>query len=539
MNGKELVRINDNLKADRALWDQIWQDIADLMVFRKASIIGKREPGVKLTQDQYDSTATQAGQDLAAWINGNMTGRGMDWFSLKKGGELDEDKQFQEWLEESQKKQLAAFRESNFASEWNEVLLDLVFFNTGCLFAEESEIVKPGFNGFNFLSVPPGTYSVMLGRDRRAQGLFREFELQAQAAFERWPDKVSDEIKEAANKDPSKLFMFIHACFPGDWFKGNHRNQGKAFASYYVDAKKKIIMNQGGYTNFPYFVIPWLRESGETYGRGPGWTALPEVRTAHKAQELFLQDWALTIRPPLKVKDQGVIGSVRITPAGLTVVNKMEDIEPLFTGSKYSENRFKREDHRAVIREMFHGDKVKFIPPREQTGAMTAYEVARRYQMAQVLLGPTFGNIIDHGLDLLVEFGFNMMLRNGAFQDPPGDIEQVDVQYESPLAKAQRIGEVEAINSTLEAVGLMVEAKPDIFDNFDLDGTAIQIGENFGYPTKLINDKEEVKALRNARAEAQQQQDALEQAALAAKAGKDMAGALKDAPEGLVEGLAG
>ena len=110
MNGKELVRINDNLKTDRAIWDQVWQDIADLMVFRKASIIGKREPGVKLTQEMYDSTATQAGQDLAAWINGNMTGRGMDWFSLKKGGEPSEDKEFQEWLEEARKGGLKAFR---------------------------------------------------------------------------------------------------------------------------------------------------------------------------------------------------------------------------------------------------------------------------------------------------------------------------------------------------------------------------------------------------------------------------------------------
>lgn len=539
MNGKELVRINDNLKADRSLWDTMWQDIADNMVFRKSSIVGKVEAGVKLTQRMYDSTATQAGQDLAAWIGGNMTGRGMDWFSLKKGGEPSENKEFQEWLEDARKLELEALRESNFASEWNEVLLDLVFFCTGALFVEENEIVKPGFNGFNFASMPPGSYSVILGRDRRAQGLFRDLQLQAQAAFERWPNKVSDEIKKDAEKAPSKMYDFVHACFPQEWFNGNHKNQGKAYASYYVAAKQKTIMQTGGYENFPFFVIPYLRESGETYGRGPGWTALPEVKTAHKVQELMLKEWALAIQPPITMVDQGVVGSPRLTPFGITIVKKDGDLKPMALGARYSDNRARQEDQRAVIREFFHGDKVRFIPPREQTGQMTAYEVARRYQMAQLLLGPTFGNIVDHGLDPLVEFCFNMMRKNGAFGDEPPDFdrpEELEIEYESPLAKAQRVTEVEAINNTLEAVGLMAEAKPDIFDNFDLDGTSVHIASMFGYPTKLVNSEEDRDELRAARAQAQQKQEALEQAALLAKAAKDGAGAMKELPEGVVPG---
>ena len=81
MNGKELIRINDKLKADRSLWDQQWQDIADNIVFRKTSIIGVTTPGDKKTTKMYDSTATTYAQKLAAWINGNLTSG--EWFSLK------------------------------------------------------------------------------------------------------------------------------------------------------------------------------------------------------------------------------------------------------------------------------------------------------------------------------------------------------------------------------------------------------------------------------------------------------------------------
>jgi len=540
MNGKELIKINDNLKNDRSLWDSMWQEIADNIVFRKASIIGKITPGSKLTQKMFDSTATMVAEDLAAWIHSNLTSMGMEWFSLKIGGEFEENKEVQEWLEECKKIQFAALRDSNFSGEWMEVLNDLVTFCTGALFIEEQEIVNPGFNGFNFISLPPGTYSVMEGRNGRVQGLFREFDLRPQEAVDRWGEnKVSEDIKGDVKKDPSKMHTFVHACFPKKWFGGKNKTQ-KEFVSYYVDAKKKIIMSTGGYDNFPFFVIPWRRESGETYGRGPGWTALPDIKSIHKAGELGLKEWALSILPPLGMVDNGVIGSVRLTPGGLTVIKKDGDLKPILTGAKYSENRPKKEDLKQAIREVFHGDKVKFIPPREQTGQMTAYEVARRYQLAQQLLGPTFGNIIYHGLDLIIETSFNMMNRAKAFPDAPELIqENVKVYYESPLARAQRIQEIEAINNTLEAGGAIAEVKPDIMDNFKLDETMVHVAEVLGYPSKLINSEAEREEIRNARAKAEKQRADLEQAALVASAAKDAAGAAKDMPPEIMGQLTG
>lgn len=544
MNGKELTKINDNLKSARSQWDSQWQEIADNIVFRKTSIVGVAEPGVKKTQKMYDSTATMSAQELAAWINGNLTSG--EWFSLKMGGLLKEVQEYQEWLEEARKIQHEAFRDSNWAGQWNEVLLDLVQFCTGAFYLEENELTKPGFNGFNFISMPPGTYCVMLGRDGRAKGIFRDLRLKPHEAMERWPDKVSDEIKRDAEKDPGKLHDFVQACFPYDWFGKKHRIN-KPFVSYYIDAKKKTLMQEGGYYWFPFFVIPYLRESGEDYGRGPGWTALPEVKTAHKAQELYLKEWALSILPPMGIVDQGVIGSVRLTPGGLTVMKQQDSLKPLLTGAKYAETRQKREDQRQVIREIFHGDKVKFIPPRDQTGQMTAYEVARRYQLAQMLLGPTFGNIIDHGFDPLIEASFNMLLANGAFPEPPGGLAEllketngkVSVEYESPLARVQRVQEIESIQNTLEAVGAMVEVKPDIMDNFKLDDTAVYVAKAQGYPSKLINSDDEREEIREGRAAAQAKAEETEKMALMAKAAKDGAGAAKDMPPEIMAAMAG
>jgi hypothetical protein len=67
-------------------------------------------------------------------------------------------------------------------------------------------------------------------------------------------------------------------------------------------------------------------------------------------------------------------------------------------------------------------------------------------------------------------------------------------------------------------------------DNFDLDSTAQHVGKIMGYPAKLMNSETERDEIRQERAEAQQKQEALEQAAMLAKTAKDAGSAAKDMP---------
>ncbi len=542
MTGADLCKVNDKLKGDRANWDQAWQDIADYIVFRKTSITGKNMPGTKATNKMFDSTATQAAEDLASWIHSNLTSMGMEWFNLKMGHGFEEDKEAIEWLEKCKKIQFDTLRASNFISVWIEVLNDLTTFATGGFFVEENEVTKAGFNGFNFISLAPGTYSISPGRDGKVAATFREFEISAQEALERWPDKASEAVRKDAEKESSKLHSFVHACFPKSWYGGQHKTRLE-YASYYVDVKRKTIMQSGGYADCRFFIIPWKRESGENYGRGPAWVALPDVKTMHKVKELALSEWALGIRPPLAILDNGVVGSVRLTPGGLTIVKKENAITPILTGARYPDNRLKEVDLRNSIVSCFHGDKVKFIPAREETGQMTAYEVSRRYALAQQLLGPTFGNIISHGLDPLIETTFNMMFRAGAFPSPPfslkGGMERVRIEYESPLARAQRASELASIQNTIQAIAPLEEIQPGILnDTFDLDKTALHIGEINGIPAKLVRSEKDKKTRRDARAKAQMQSQGLDQAGDAAGAIKDVAGAAKDMPPAAMSKIA-
>lgn len=535
MDAKTIVGINDKLKSERSLWDALWQDVADYIVFRKASITGEKTPGEKLTSKMFASTATVAAHDLAAWIHGQLTEMSMNWFSLKID-KLPPRDPVEDWLEDCRRKMHAALQESNFSSQWLETLTDCVTFCTGAIFIEENEVKSPGFNGLNFICVPPGSYSIFNDRDGKTIGFFREFKLTAQRAFDQFGEKINDDAKRAIDKDPNTKFDYLHACFPAGWFNGKENRGGKPFDSYYIDCKAKRIMSQGGYWRFPYAVIPWLRESGEDYGRGPGITALPDIKTQHKAKELGLKEWSLAILPPMQVQDNGVIGSVKLTPAGLTVVREIDkSIKPLLSGAPYNANRMNMEDLKADILSIFHADKVRYIPPRDETGEMTAYEVARRYQLAQKLLGPTYGNIIYHGLDVIIETCFNMMLEAGAFDPPPRKVETLRIQYESPLARAQRSQDVQAIQDSFQVLEPLNAVNGTIYDNVDLDKTALTVLRSLGFPSDCLNSEDRRKSIRDERAKARQQAEALAAMETGARAAADVA----KLPPGTLENLAG
>ena len=60
----------------------------------------------------------------------------------------------------------------------------------------------------------------------------------------------------------------------------------------------------------------------------------------NKAVEIGLKAWAKAIDPPLLVQDDGVVGRVRTTPAGITVIRNDGAIKPLQTGSNWQKKDY-------------------------------------------------------------------------------------------------------------------------------------------------------------------------------------------------------
>jgi hypothetical protein len=158
---------------------------------------------------------------------------------------------------------------------------------------------------------------------------------------------------------------------------------------------------------------------------------------------------------------------------------------------------------------------------------MTATEVLERAQEKGMLLGPLAGRQMSEFLGPMVSRELDLLARTGRLPEMPPELYEAGgeykIEYDSPLARAQRAEEGVAIVRTFETLIPLAELQPDVFDNFDLDETVRTLGEINGMAAKLMRDPAKVIEMRDERAEKQQAAQLTEAAPMLAGAAKDVA----------------
>ena len=538
-NGKllnMLCKRYDKLKENRYLWEPTWQDLADLVMPRKGTITQRQQEGARLTQRLFDSTAIVANELLAASLQGALTSDAFKWFRLKtRKQDLNDVKAVAEWLDEVADRMYLAFRQSNMNSELQEVYLDLGCFGNGMLYMEEAEPDQPIFSGFRFHYVQIGRWCIAENKDGLVDTVFRTVSMTALSAYNKWGKECGEKMCKDAETNPDNRVYVVHAVYPRNG-KLDEGFRGKMpFASVYFtygsagpsDSTSsspygKRLLEVGGLDYFPYMVPRWTKAINETYGRGPGDTALPDIKTLNKAEELTLRAWAKNIDPPILTRDDGVIGRVRTSPSDMITVRDMDAVKTLETNQRFDVNQVKSDQKRESIKAIFYNQQLQL--PEGQM--MTATEVERRFELMQRFLGPTLGRITVELLNPLVQRGVFLMLKRNALPPPPGELidprtgrmEDVDIEYEGPLARAQRASDVQAIERTMQDFTALSQLDPNVKDNLETDKIGRAIAERNGVPPQFIRDEEAVKRIRLARANAQMEAQKAKQEAETLKA---------------------
>ena len=526
------------LESDRQTWEDHWQDILDYVMPRKADVTFVRSKGEKRTEVLFDSTAITANNLLAASLQGTLTSPSLPWFHLKlRDEDANQNHDVQLWLEDSARRMYDMFNESNFNTEVHELYLDLTSVGTGAIFVEEG---NNGFanDGIHFNSLHIAEYFIQENVTGKVDTLYRKYKLTARQAIEEFgEDNVGEKIIEAAQNKPDKQFNFIHAVEPT---KDYERAIGKVktklpFHSCHVCVEDKMVVRTGGYNEFPYLVPRWSKATGEIFGRSPSYNALPDIKTLNKAVEIGLKAWAKAIDPPLLVQDDGVIGRVRMTPAGITVVRSDGAIKPLQIGSNWQITDMKENQLRQAIRQAYYSDQLQL----QEGPQMTATEVQVRYELMQRLLGPTLGRFQSEFLNPLIERVFGIMYRAGAFLKEPEMLrgQQMDIEYVGPLARSQRMEESVAIERLYGLAMNVVQVDPAIMDNINHDEAIRLRGKLLGVPKTILRSRDEVMEMREQRAEQQAQMAAMQQQQAAGDAMQSQAKAAKDMADPQVQSM--
>jgi hypothetical protein len=250
-----------------------------------------------------------------------------------------------------------------------------------------------------------------LNADGEVDTVYRCFDMTARQIEQRasggygpvWvmPKAVSDAL--AADK-PNQKFEIIHGVYPrSDRDRKKKTRDNMPFASTYVFREGKEILDEGGFEEFPYAIFEWSKVPGETYARGPGWTALPDVKMLQSMMRVHIRAGQKSVDPPLLLDDDAVLGPLRTMPGGINYKRPGSEVGAMRHEGRLDLSFEMMQDVRNRIGQIFYSDIVR--PFTERTNE-TATEVMQRVQQQMRLLGPVLGRL-EHFLGQIVarEYG--------------------------------------------------------------------------------------------------------------------------------------
>jgi hypothetical protein len=557
---KDILSRHDQLKGERQVWDNIWQELADLIQPRKNQILSKQTPEASKNADLSDTTAVDANMVLAAGQLQYITPASERWFAydypegLRSRNNGQVPSKASKWFADCTDIAMRELARCNFYTEAHETYLDRGGMGTACLYAQAGNRTA-----LNFSSHPVGTYAIAEDEEGYVDTVYREFKLTVRQAVQRFGvDNVGEKIRKAYNDDSSakldEKFTFVHAVYPREDSKRDSRKidgPNKPIASVYVCVEDKKVVSESGYEEMPYFVTRYLTWGEEPYGYCPSIDVLPTIRQVNfieKQMDALAEKAAF---PPMLIPTS-LEGVIDIRAGGKTVFdeNMPASGQPREwqTQGRYDIGADRVQKKQEQIKKAYHNDLFQMFAQAERQ--MTAYEAMQRVSEKLVMFSPTFARLTTELLNPLLQRVFGILLRAGMFPPPPPEVfvdqgagrlalASPQVVYTSKVALAIKALENRSFVEFMQIVAGLVQLRPEVLDKLDADKVFADIMRNYSLPTGWLLDDEVVDQVRAARAQQQQAQAQLMAAQTLAKTGADMGKAPEEVRQQLAGAMAG
>jgi hypothetical protein len=455
-----------------------------------------------------------------------MTPANSVWFGLDVGEESDDERRF---LDESAKRMWEAIHGANYDSTKFDATLFAVCAGWFVMYAEDDAQTGE----LQFQQWPVSQCRIAASKPTGiVDTVYRRFKMTAEQAVAEYGDKVSEKIRKNAEEKPDTMHEFVHAIFPRtDYSPGAKMARNLPVASVHVECDGKQVVRESGYHEQPFWVPRWMLLPNSPYAVGPVAAALPHMRQLNELLRLEAAGLARAVAGVYVAEDDGILNprTVKVKGGSVIVANSVDSIKELPSGSDFNASFSKAEVMRAEIRRILMADQ---LPPVEQS-AKTATEWHYRANMVRMLLGPVFGRFQSEDLAPMVERVFGLMYRRGRPEigGAPGPVlldelpeslmgQAFRVRFQSPLARAQKLEDVNAIERLTMMAGTLAQiGKTGALDLLDEDAMMRATSDALGAPEKALRTEKALEqhraAVREA-AQAQQQQAMQQQQQLAA-----------------------
>lgn len=528
MEAKDIIERKSILARDKEVYKNLWQEIAMLMAPERADFSRAYGLGTNRHRHIWDGTGEHALDIFATSVLGIVANPASRWFTIETTDEETNKKQdVSEWLDLAGRICLNALNQpqAKFYGYMKTTLRTLGAFGTAGL------SVMPGSKSkLDFMPMQLGKLEIAqdYGGTVDTKYITCEYSARQLKQMQAYRAKLNKEFKlhkKIEDAKPEDKFEIIHAIFPReDYKKDMFGAENLPVASVWVDVRNAFVMSVDGFDEDPLPVGRWDVAGDEVWGRGRGEVALADVKLINTAEKGLMLAMEKQLNPTLQVPSDGTYGAIDLSPGAINAImtrdgrgaNVLES-----TGNLPIAMDWMR-DKRDSIRNAFFVDQLQMVGNTQ----MTATEVMQRNDHRNRLLAPNIGMIYSELVGPIVERVLGILQRDGTIPPPPKELagQDVKVVYVSPLTRAQRESESAAITNFLQQVAGIAQINPDILDTIDIERAVKELHDIEGVPAAVLRSDDEVAAIRNAKAQAAQQQQMLagaEQVSKVAKNAKD------------------
>lgn len=450
----------------------------------------------------FDDTAVHATVEFASRMQSGITPDNQRWTSLVPGIDYAEEMDEQEQADTERqlasviKFMFATIHGSNFSSEINEAYQDLAV-GTCCVRIDEGTAIQP----VTFTTIPLPQLYIINGPNGQVAEIFHARKMPLSDVRATWPDawgKLPDQLR-GKNDDP--MVMVVSSC-RRDW---SDPNVEKWMGATFLPQWKAIIVEEEytGVGSCPYIVSRWSKASGEVWGRGPLFHALPSIRVANLVVQLVLENAEMAIAGLWTVEDDGTAntGTIKLVPgtiiptaAGSGGLRRVEG------GGNFNVADLVLNDLRGGIRRSLYDEDLG----NPELSPKSATEIAARMaKQARAKGAPINRQILELAWPILQRVLY-VLKRRGLVKLPAVNGRELAFKPNSPFAQDQNMADVQSITNWGQIIAQLFGPQ---MANLFIDGAAAaeELRRLFGVPKTLARTETERAELVKGMAALQQQ----------------------------------
>jgi hypothetical protein len=531
------------LNSERQEYLEEWRDISEYIQLRLGRYLVGNGKKRRRSKNVLNEKGTFASRTCGAGMLAGVSSPSRPWLKLKTSNPaLNESQEAKMWFNIAERMLYEVFASSNYYHIKQQSYRDMADFGQGPVLIDEDYE-----NVINNYCSPPGEY--YLGVDRRGvvDTMYRDMERTTLQLVEEFQGNIPREVRYAYDTgDYQRPWKIVGVDQPNvRRIQGARGPNGMVYTKIYycldvADQGGNAILGVGGANENPISAPRWDLQPGDTYGDGPGSLVLPIVKSLQvlerrKGQMVDKMAAPATQSPAsMKKAKFGVNhmpGANSYYPDIAAAGGGGQPIRPIYEIQGTQLQAVQGEEYILEQRiDVGYFVNLFLATLESDRRQVTATEIAERHEEKLIALGPVLERTHYEGLNHDVKRAFGILLRHRVLPPPPPVLDglQLEVEYISLLATAQRAIGAGPIERFAGFLGNLAAGNPEILDKWDMDQTVDEYGDVVGVPASMVRSDDKVAEIRSARAKQTQQAQAMETAAM----GADTAAVLSKADTG-------